>query len=51
MKKTYLTPTIEVVSVKMNSHILIASLKTNAGGLEFGGETPDVIIDNPDLIR
>ena len=40
MKKTYLTPTIEVVPVKMNSHILQASLKTNAE-LEFEGPTPD----------
>lgn len=39
MKKTYLTPTIEVVPVKMTQKLCMASLESDAD-LLFGGETP-----------
>ena len=40
MKKTYIAPTMLVVPVKMNAHILLqASLITNTD-LVFGGEVP-----------
>ena len=47
MKKTYLTPTIEVVPVKMTQKLCMASLKTNAD-LGFGGEMP-VGFDSDDI--
>ena len=40
MKKTYLAPTMKVVPLRMRSHILQASLKTNSD-LNYSGATDD----------
>lgn len=40
MKKTYLSPSIEVLPLKIQSQILAGSLKTNVE-LDYEGPTPD----------
>ena len=41
MKKTYLAPTVRVVPLKMQSHILISSIDSNVG-ITGTGETFDI---------
>ena len=47
MKKTYLAPTVRVVPLKMQSHILISSIDSNVG-ITGTGTSYDI---NEDEIR
>ena len=48
MKKTYLAPTVQVVHLMMQSHVLIGSINSNVGITGTGDTSYDI---NEDEIR